>query len=71
MNLDFTSYTIPTNVNGNIPSLDPSQGLDARIILWPHVSLDLIKSILDNKLDVTKLHLLISADYCSTLDTPS
>jgi hypothetical protein len=70
-NQDFTPHTIPANVNGNIPGLDPTHSLDVRTILWPHVSLELIKSVLDNKLNVTKLHLLIPADYRPSLDTPS
>ena len=45
-------YT-PQNVDGIFPELQPTVGLDIRLILWPHVSPELIKTIMSNALDVT------------------
>ena len=60
-------YT-PQNVDGIFPELQPTVGLDIRLILWPHVSPELIKTIMSNALDVTKLHVLIPAECRSSLE---
>jgi len=58
----------PLNIDGMNPLLNPSFALDVRTLLWPHVSVDMIKNIMANKLEVTKLYLLIPSDFRPSLD---
>ena len=61
-------YT-PFNVDGNIPDLfETNESLDPRLILWPHVSIELVKLVMANQLDITKLHTLIPSECRSSLE---
>ena len=42
--------------------------LDPRLILWPHVSTELVRTVMANQMDVTKLHALIPAECRSSLE---
>jgi hypothetical protein len=62
----------PANADGiaQLPLL-PSphmQHLDVRHILWPHVTIDIMTSILSNKIDISKLHTLIPMEFTVTSD---
>ena len=59
----------PANVDGTHPQLDPTAKLSERQILWPHVSMEMFKTIAGNKLDVSKLHLLILPGYRQGFDS--
>ena len=58
----------PLNVDGIIPHLQSTAGLDTRLILWPHVSTEMVKTVMSNALDITKFHVLIPAEYRSALE---
>ena len=58
----------PPNIDGMPPELDPTRTLDARQILWPHITPELIKAILANRVEITKLHLLTPADFRPGID---
>ena len=58
----------PFNVDGIIPQLQPAVGLDTRLILWPHVSPEIVKTVMANALEITKLHVLIPAEFRSPFE---
>jgi hypothetical protein len=54
---------IPANADGMPPPSIPRPILDARHILWPHISTQTINDVLSNKIDVSKLHLLMPLEF--------